>query len=455
MRKFVLILLLCLSLNPLAWAQNNLSVQPSPAAITTDETRGASDLRHQTFDVVWRTVKEKHFDPTLGGVNWDKVREKYEPRLAALADNNALYGLLQEMLGELHQSHFNIIPPEAITPDDVKEPPTGGIGIDVRLIDGQVVVVHVEPQSTASAAGIKTGFIVTKVNDVTVAALLEKALKRKESPSWTNLRVSRGVMARINGEPDSSVTVKYLDERNREHEATLRRERLHGEMSKKLGNFPPQYTEFEARRLPGNIGYIRFNTFALNLMDKIRESVRAMNDTSGIIFDLRGNPGGVGGMASAIGGLLSDRPILLGTMKMRASEIKFQVFPQNNANLKPVVILIDASSGSTSEIFASGMQEVGRAIVVGERSIGAALPSTFVKLPTGALFQFAIGDFRTPKGILIEGRGVIPDVEVKWNRARLLEGRDTQLEEAMRQIQKHAVKVSAKGSGEKARNSQL
>ncbi len=442
MKKILLALLLCLSLNPFVAAQSNIPVPSPSVAIVSDDTRNPTEIRQQTFDVVWRTVKEKHFDPTLGGVDWHKVREKYEPRLATLADNNALYGLLQEMLGELHQSHFNIIPPEAITPDDVKEPPTGGIGIDVRIIDGQAVIVSVEPQSTAANVGIRTGFVVTKVNDVMVAALLEKAQKRKDSLAWINLRVSRGVMTRINGEPESTVKVKYLDERNREHEATLRRERLKGEMSKKLGNFPPQYTEFEAKRLLGNIGYIRFNTFAMNLMDRIREGVKSMNDASGLIFDLRGNPGGVGAMASAIGGLLADRPMLLGTMKMRASEIKFQVFPQTNANLKPVVILMDGGSGSTSEIFASGMQEMGRAMIVGERSIGAALPSTFVKLPTGALFQFAIGDFKTPKGILIEGRGVIPNIEVKWNRARLLEGRDHQLEEAIRQIQKRAAKAA-------------
>src|SRR5215475_4348227 len=105
MKKILITLLLCLSLGQLASAQN-ITVSPPAVAVTTEETKNAADLRHQTFDVVWRTVKDKHFDPTLGGVDWNKVREKYEPRLAALPDNNALYGLLQEMLGELHQSHF-------------------------------------------------------------------------------------------------------------------------------------------------------------------------------------------------------------------------------------------------------------------------------------------------------------------------------------------------------------
>ncbi|HEY6330993.1 MAG TPA: S41 family peptidase, partial [Blastocatellia bacterium] len=79
----------------------------------------------------------------------------------------------------------------------------------------------------------------------------------------------------------------------------------------------------------------------------------------------------------------------------------------------------------------------GRAVVVGQKSAGAALPSIIQKLPTGALFQYAIADFKTPKGILIEGRGVIPDVPVKLTRAALLAGTDPQLDAAVQVIRGH------------------
>jgi carboxyl-terminal processing protease len=126
--------------------------------------------------------------------------------------------------------------------------------------------------------------------------------------------------------------------------------------------------------------------------------------------------------------------MMLGTMKMRSSEVKFAIFPQSNPYTGPVVILLDGLSASTSEVFSSGMQELGRAVIIGERSLGACLPSVFQKLPTGALFQFAIADFKTPKGVLIEGRGVIPDLEIKWNRLSLLAGNDAQLDAAIAQM---------------------
>jgi carboxyl-terminal processing protease len=431
------LLLLCLSASTIA-AQGTPIVTPAASLAKADETKSATEIRKDTFDIVWRTVKEKHFDPTFGGVDWEKVREKYEPRLASLKDNNALYGLLQEMLGELHQSHFNIIPPEAIIPDDVKEPPMGGVGIDVRMIDGQAVIVRLDAQSKAEKAGIKAGFVIRKIDDTTVDQIYDRAKRKRENQVWTNLRTARGVMSRVNGKPETAVQISYLDERNRPHEVKLERERLKGELSLRVGNFPPQYTEFETKRLANNVGYIRFNTFVPVLTERIKQAIHSMNDASGIIFDLRGNPGGLGQMANLIAGYLSSQRGSLGTMKMRTSEISFGVFPQQNPNLRPVVILIDGSSASTTEIFAGGMQELGRALVIGERSMGAALPSTFQKLPTGALFQFAIADFKTPKGVLIEGRGIIPDIEVKWNRNSLLSGRDMQLESAIEQIVKRS-----------------
>ena len=97
---------------------------------------------------------------------------------------------------------------------------------------------------------------------------------------------------------------------------------------------------------------------------------------------------------------------------------------------------MDHGSGSTSEVFSSGMQEIGRATVVGTTSAGAVLPSVFEKLPTGAIFQYAISDFRTPKNILLEGRGVEPDIEAKQTRKALLEGRDAQLDRAVEIILK-------------------
>jgi carboxyl-terminal processing protease len=173
-------------------------------------------------------------------------------------------------------------------------------------------------------------------------------------------------------------------------------------------------------------------------MAKVRAALREFKDAPGIIFDLRGNGGGIGGLASGMIGCLETKQTSIGTMKMRNGQLNFAVFPQPAAYTGPVAVLIDGGSGSTTEVFAAGIQELQRGVIVGECSAGKVLPSMFQKLPTGALFQYATADFKTPNGVLLEGRGVLPDVDVKHNRAALLAGRDLPLEAAIETVMKRS-----------------
>jgi carboxyl-terminal processing protease len=432
-KKFASVVALLLALFIGAGAQAQTA--PAPVISSSAPVKTSADVRRESFDIVWRTVKEKHFDPNLGGVDWDKVREKYEPRLNKIKTDAELYELLQSMLGELHESHFQITPPEWIETEEKGEA-TGGIRINLRLIDNQATITRVEADSVAAKAGIRAGFIVTKVDDTDAAKIIAEASKHSERPAMGRLYGGRRVMGLIEGQIGTTVHLRYLDDKNQPHDVTLERQKRSGEMVPAFGNFPAQYTEFETKRLAGNIGYIRFNIFVMPLLNRILAAVRDLHDTNGLIIDLRGNPGGFSLMSSRIAGMLETEQASLGVMRMRGAISKFSVYPQENAYTGKVVVLTDTGSASTSEIFAAGLQELGRAVIIGETSLGAALPSVMQKLPTGALFQYAIADFKTPKGVLIEGRGVFPDLEVKMTRSALLAGRDPQLEAAIERIQK-------------------
>ncbi len=80
----------------------------------------------------------------------------------------------------------------------------------------------------------------------------------------------------------------------------------------------------------------------------------------GLIIDIRGNPGGIGLMATGLAGMLVDDEYLMGTMRLRQGHLNYNVYPQKGAFLGPLAILVDNNSISTSEIFAADMKETGR-----------------------------------------------------------------------------------------------
>lgn len=445
------------------FAQHASGQQPTATETPAVTASVQSDLskRQEAFQIVWQTVNDLFYDPKFGGVNWAGVRERYEPLVAKVTGDKEFHMLLQQMLNELHQSHFMVIPKEAIPKIRVarEDDPPGdendaeiaepldslnykltdrlltGIGIDLRVLGGSAVVTRVEPGSTAARAGLRPGFVIKKVGDRSldmVIAEIEKhplwgSIIRPELPVFL-------VAGFINGEQTSPLKLGYLDARNRLRSITIKRERLKGEMSPAIGNLPSMYTEFESKRLPGGVGYIRFNAFVPSLMEKLCGALRTMKHAPGIILDLRGNQGGLLGMIGGLTGLLQTKPTSMGTMQTRTGRVPLFVFPQAAPYSGPLVILLDGSTQSAGEMFASGLQDAGRAILVGERSAGNTLPSAIKKLPTGAIFQYGFANFVTPTGRRLEGTGIAPDITVTLSRKKLLRGGDPQLSAAIRRL---------------------
>jgi carboxyl-terminal processing protease len=200
-----------------------------------------------------------------------------------------------------------------------------------------------------------------------------------------------------------------------------------------FGNLPESRLFFEAKRLPGGAGYIRFNEFLdpVSIMPKFEAAVREFASAPGIILDLRGNRGGIGVMAMGIAGFfIPDEGHRLGEMKTRDATIRFVIFPRPETYAGKLAILVDAGSASTTEILAQGMQDLGRARIFGTRTAGAALPSDIVRLPNGDGFQFAQASYTSDRGKVLEGEGVTPDVVVRQTPEALAAGHDPVIQAA-------------------------
>jgi len=159
-------------------------------------------------------------------------------------------------------------------------------------------------------------------------------------------------------------------------------------------------------------------------------------------------------MVMGFGGYFVDSVISLGTMRSRQVSLRFVMNPRHVRNdgstvtpfSGPMAIIVDPMSASTSEIFAAGMQRIGRARVFGERSAGAALPAMMDRLPSGDVFVHAVADFTDPDGKRIEGAGVVPDEITPLSEKDLANGRDTALEAAVRWIRSNPATQKAPAS---------
>jgi carboxyl-terminal processing protease len=238
------------------------------------------------------------------------------------------------------------------------------------------------------------------------------------------------------------VRATFLDERDQPREFALERAPLNpNQVDRETEGGLSLYALFESRRLEGGVGYIRFTTFVASLDKKIRAAIEGMHDAPGIVIDLRHNGGGDDGVAIHMANLLFDKPTQLMIARTRkGADNYYRARPAKNPYLGTVVILIDEGSGSASEQFAAGMQEAGRAYVIGKRSEGDDMDADIEKLPTGALLIYAAGEPRTPKGFVVEGHGVSPDLEVNLTRAGLLRGEDVQLAAALEYIKQKTSK---------------
>ncbi|MBZ0235915.1 MAG: hypothetical protein K8M05_26545, partial [Deltaproteobacteria bacterium] len=396
-----------------------------------------------SFDHVWTTIRDRHFDPTFGGLDWDALRAELRPKVIAAKDREEVRALLQELIGRLRLSHFAIVPmpsePEgggtaAPGDDDAGD---GRVGFDVRPIDGEIVVTAVAPGSPAAKAGVKPGWIVRTIAGKPVTELLSTVRAGHEGSSLLPLEEVGAVAGALGSKLEGTVEVTFTDGRGRSQRKTLGRVATAG-VATRFGHLPPIAVEYESKRVGprSSIAYVRLSVFfdPARVLPAWQKDVTALGDARGLVLDLRGNPGGLGGMAMGMSGWLVREVATLGTMKTREGDLKFVVNPQVASYRGPVAILVDELSASTSEILAAGLQDLGRARVFGRRTPGAALPSQFERLPNGDAFQYAVATYVSSGGRTLEGNGVLPDETIPIERKSLLAGKDAALDAAMRWI---------------------
>ncbi len=384
----------------------------------------------RSFDMVWSTVNESFWDEDFNGVDWERVGDRYKGELGQVKDRRDLVVLLQSMLDELDQSHFQILNPSA---KPLFVAPGGGYtGISLKYTSEGAYAVRIEPGSVAHKEGIQVGWKLKSIDGKSTGRIIQSILRADLPEKRKLFLIHLNLGVRINGNAGKRLRTDWYPSPGKAEKIYLTPARDERERSQPIGFLPGQRLEYEETYLRDRALYLRFNYFMPVLMEKIRRAIEtAEGRAEGLILDLRGNYGGLTIMATGIAGLLIEEATPLGKITMREGHVHYQGYPQEKRFTGPVAILIDSCSISTAEMLAAGLQEAGRARVFGEVSQGDSLPSLFKKLPSGDVLQYAMGDFTTPKGKRIEKNGVIPDVMVDPDAGALAAGLDLPLQSAM------------------------
>ncbi|MGB2671110.1 MAG: S41 family peptidase, partial [Candidatus Acidiferrum sp.] len=347
--------------------------------------------------------------------------------------------IVDRMTAELHDAHTRFSSPEQWKNHERHQ----GVSIGFRpgYVEGKVTVLDAYADSNAARAGIEAGMIVTALDGQPIAERLAAAAKTvlpSSTERITKLRILSSVFAAPLDTPFA---------------ATLQR----GDGSAFEVKFPRQILsnapQVTSAKLPSGFGYIRFDEFQPALVKDLKKALENLRTTPGLILDLRWNRGGVGATLEAMAGFFFDNKTLFEKRMSRkevgaserdgrhTEERQFFVGKKGAQIYSgPVVILVSEYSASATEVFSAGMQDSGRATLVGSQSCGCVLGITHQRMMKGGgVLEISEILWFSPKGRKLEGEGVTPDQIAVPTIISLQEKRDMVLEEGERVLKEKAL----------------
>ena len=336
---------------------------------------------------------------------------------------SAIRGMLEEL-----DPHSKYLSPTQY--EDIRITTTGaysGVGLDVSLDEGRVTVIAPLDDAPAARAGIRPGDVVVSVDDVLVdSANAEEAVDRMRGEPGT--QVALGVSRDGAAQPLRFVLTR----------AEIKVETVTSEY---LGD---------------GYAYIRVGGFAESTAAELDAAARALEaeagrELSGVVLDLRNNPGGVLGAAVQVADRFLDSGLIVrGTGRVRQARFEQHAEAGHLLEHVELAVLVNAGSASGSEIVAGALKDHSRARLVGERTYGKGSVQSVMPLGSGDAIKLTTARYLTPSGRSINGTGILPNVvvhndpPVQYRGARSLVpiADDAQLTEALQLVGYRSIALS-------------
>jgi carboxyl-terminal processing protease len=281
--------------------------------------------------------------------------------------------------------------------EELNEGTTGqfsGLGMEVIMEDGFVKVVTPIDDTPAAEAGIQTGDLIIRIDGKTVSGLdLQDATDQ------------------MRGEPGTSIVL------------TILRESTPEPFDVELERAIVRFASVKRKRLSDQIGYLRVTQFQAGTSESFRKELkqlRQIKSFSGLIIDLRNNPGGLLNSAiSIVDAFVQEGPIVSTKGRDKANDQEYMATSVDLLDGKPVVVLINGGSASASEIVAGALQDHKRGLILGTQSFGKGSVQTVMNVGDQEGIKLTTARYYTPSGNSIQASGIVPDVIVKQRQFKV------------------------------------
>jgi len=306
-------------------------------------------------------------------------------------EEKLIYGAIQGMIGTL-DPHSLFMPPDVYR--EMKSTVVGeygGVGLELGIRDGAVTVIAPVDGTPAQRAGFQSGDVLVEI----------------DGQSTEGLALFDAAM-RIRGAPGT--TVRFL----------VRRRGLADPLTIEVQREQLIIIPVEGRVLAGTYIYLKIknfqkNTFAMlaEQLERLEAAAGGAGKASGLILDLRNNPGGLLEQAIKVSDEFLDEGLIVST-EGRAKRDVEKHFAQRGGRLAlPMVVLVNGGSASASEIVAGALQDHGRAVVLGTRTFGKGSVQTVIDLEDGSGLKLTVARYYTPAHRSIQEQGIEPDILVE------------------------------------------
>lgn len=363
----------------------------------------------EMYDDVWKIVNKKYYDPSNNSQDWARWRYRYENKLKTKED---AYVAIETMLSSLNDPYTRFLDPKEFSEETQSiKGSLKGIGTQIGIRDGELVIIAPLEDSPAERAGLLVDDRILEING--------------ESTKGINIDAAAD---KIRGEKGTTVTLLIQRKGVPNKLYSVVRDEIE---VKSVSCKPPFETE-----IPNDIQYIRLSSFiSKNAAGEIESILNNSSHVKGYIIDLRSNPGGLLTNAISISDMLLRGGIIVSTVDRDSYKTTTRARIQQVTD-KPIVVLINKGSASASEILSGALKDNHRATIVGEQSFGKGLVQEINRLPDEAGMNITIQRYLTPSGTDIHKKGITPDVVVELTQENAEAKNDVQLKKAIEILEK-------------------